>query len=59
MTADLSANITSYKRSEVATERELSFILDLLVEIIRGFVAMKASGSEKLIGIVDCATRAC
>ncbi len=52
MTADLSANITSYKRSEVATERELSFILDLLVEIIQGFVAMKASGSEKLIGIV-------
>ena len=29
-----------------------SFILDQLVEIIRGFVAMKASGSEKLIGIV-------
>lgn len=52
MTADLCANITSYKRSEVATERELGVILDILVEIIRGFVATKASGSEKLIGIV-------
>jgi predicted NBD/HSP70 family sugar kinase len=52
MTADLCANITFYKRSDVATERGLGFILDLLAEIIRGFVAMKASGSEKLIGIV-------
>jgi len=52
MTADLCANITSYKRSEVATEKGLGAVLDLLVEIIRGFVVMKASGSEKLIGIV-------
>jgi N-acetylglucosamine repressor len=52
MTADLCANITYYRRSEVTTDRELGFILDMLVEIIRGFVAMKAGGSEKLIGIV-------
>lgn len=52
MTADLSANITYYKKSDVTTERELGFILDLLAEIIQGFVAMKASGIEKLIGIV-------
>jgi predicted NBD/HSP70 family sugar kinase len=52
VTADLCADITYHKRSEVASERDLHFILDLLVEIIRGFMAMKASGSEKLIGIV-------
>jgi N-acetylglucosamine repressor len=52
MTADLCANITYYQKTEVTTERELGFILDLLVEIIRRFMAMKAGGSEKLIGIV-------
>ncbi len=52
VTADLCANITSYKKSEVSSERDLHFILDLLVDVIRGFVAMKASGSERLIGIV-------
>jgi predicted transcriptional regulator len=49
MTADLCAAITCYTRSEVTTERELDFILDLLVEIIRGFVAMKASGAKSLL----------
>ncbi len=52
VTADLCADITYYKRQEVAAERDLDFILVQLVEIIRGFVAMKASSSEKLVGIV-------
>jgi predicted NBD/HSP70 family sugar kinase len=52
VTADLCADITYFKKSEVSSERDLHFILDLLVDVIRGFVAMKASGSEKLIGIV-------
>ncbi len=52
MTADLCANITHYQKTEVTRERELGSVLDLLVEIIRGFTAMKAGGSEKLIGIV-------
>jgi predicted NBD/HSP70 family sugar kinase len=51
-TTDLCADITYYKRSEVASERDLQLILNMLVELIRGFVAMKASSSEKLIGIV-------
>lgn len=52
MTADLCSNITFYKKTEVTVERALSVILGVLVEIIRAFVAMKAGGSEKLIGIV-------
>jgi len=52
MTADLCSNITFYKKTEVTVERALNVILGMLVEIIRAFVAMKAGGSEKLIGIV-------
>ena len=52
VTADLCADITYYRRFEVTAERGLDFILDQLVEIVRGFVAMKASSSERLIGIV-------
>jgi predicted NBD/HSP70 family sugar kinase len=52
VTADLCADITYYKRFTVASERGLDLILDQLVEIIRGFVAMKSSSSERLIGIV-------
>jgi predicted NBD/HSP70 family sugar kinase len=52
VTADLGADITYYRKLEVTTERSLDFILGQLVEIIRGFVAMKASSAEKLIGVV-------
>ncbi|MGA2379397.1 MAG: ROK family transcriptional regulator, partial [Spirochaetia bacterium] len=52
VTADLGADITYYRKLEVTTERGLDFILGQLVEIIRGFVAIKASSSEKLIGVV-------
>ncbi len=52
VTADLGADITYYRKLEVTAERGLDFILGQLVEIIRGFVAMKASSSEKLIGVV-------
>lgn len=51
-TTDLSAEITSYKMQEVAAERGRDFILGQLAEVIRGFVAMKASSSEQLIGVV-------
>ncbi len=50
--ADLGLDITSYKKHDVTAERGLDSILDRIVEIIRGFAAMKASGSEKLIGVV-------
>ena len=49
---DLAADITYYKKQEVPADRGLSSILGQLSELIRGFVAMKASSSEKLIGIV-------
>ncbi len=52
VTADLCADITNNKRFEVASERGLDIVLDRLVEIIRGFVAMKSGSSERLIGIV-------
>jgi len=52
VTANLSAEITHLKKLEVTTERELTFILGQLVDMIRGFTAMKASSGEKLIGIV-------
>ena len=52
VTTDLGADITHYRKLEVATERSLDFVLRQLAELIRGFVAMKASSSEKLIGIV-------
>jgi predicted NBD/HSP70 family sugar kinase len=51
VTADLGADITYYRKLEVTAERGLDFILGQLVDIIRGFVAMKASSSEKLIGV--------
>jgi predicted NBD/HSP70 family sugar kinase len=49
---DLAADITYYKKQEVLGERGLESILGRLEELIRGFVAMKASSSEKLVGIV-------
>jgi len=49
---DLGSDITSYKKQDVTAERGLDSIIGRLVEIIRGFAAMKASGSEKLIGVV-------
>lgn len=52
VTTDLGAEITYYRKLEVTAERGLDFILGQLVELIRGFVAMKASSSEKLIGVV-------
>jgi predicted NBD/HSP70 family sugar kinase len=52
VTTDLGADITYYRNLEVTTERGLDFILGQLVEIIRSFVEMKASSSEKLIGVV-------
>ncbi len=52
VTTDLCADITFYKRHEVASERDLDSILVQLVEIIRGFVAMKASSSDKFLGVV-------
>ena len=48
---DLAADITYYKKQDV-DDRSLDAILGALVELIRGFVAMKASSEEKLIGIV-------
>jgi len=52
VTTDLGAEITYYRKLEVASERGLDFILGQMVELIRGFVAMKASSGEKLIGVV-------
>ena len=49
---DLAADITYYKKQEVPEDRGLDSILGQLVELIRGFVAMKASSPEKLVGIV-------
>lgn len=51
-TTDLGADITYYKKQDVTTERGLDSILGRLVEVIRGFVAMKANGSEQLISVV-------
>jgi predicted NBD/HSP70 family sugar kinase len=52
VTTDLLGDITHYKKHQVVLERSLPFIINLLVEIVRGFVGMKAGTSEKLIGIV-------
>jgi predicted NBD/HSP70 family sugar kinase len=52
VTADLCSDITFYRKVEVTAERGLEFILGQLAEIIRGFVATKASSAEKLIAIV-------
>jgi predicted NBD/HSP70 family sugar kinase len=49
---DLAADISYYKKQEVAGERGLDLVLGQLVGLIHGFVAMKASTSEKLIAIV-------
>ena len=51
-TTDLGADITFYKKEGVTAERGLDSILARLVDIIRGFVAMKANGAEQLIAVV-------
>jgi predicted NBD/HSP70 family sugar kinase len=51
-TTDLGPDITHYRKEEVTGERGLDFILGRLVEIIRGFAAMKTGGSEKLVAVV-------
>lgn len=52
VTTDLAADITSSRKLDVTTERELSFILGQLVDLIRGFAAVKAPTGERLVGIV-------
>ncbi len=52
VTTDLAADITSSRKLDVTTERELSFILGQLVDLIRGFTAVKAPTGERLVGIV-------
>ena len=49
---DLACDVTYYKKQEVPEDRDLDSVLGQLVELIRGFVAMKASSPEKLVGIV-------
>jgi predicted NBD/HSP70 family sugar kinase len=51
-TTDLGADITYYKKQDVTSERGLDSILGRLVEVIRGYVAMKSNGTEQLIGVV-------
>lgn len=48
---DLAANITSLKKLEVTTRRDLPFILGQLADLIRGISGLKAGTREKLIGI--------
>jgi len=49
---DLTADITCQKKQGAPEDRGLDSILGQLVDLIRGFVAMKASSPEKLVGIV-------
>ncbi len=49
---DLAADITYYKKQETPADRGLPSILGRLAELIREFVAMKASSAEKLVAIV-------
>jgi predicted NBD/HSP70 family sugar kinase len=51
VTSDLRAEITFYRKTKLEGERDLGKIMSLLVDAIRGFVAMKAPTGEKLIGI--------
>ena len=51
-TTDLGSDITFYRKQDVTAERGLDSILARLVDIIHGFVAMKASGGEQLIAVV-------
>ncbi len=51
VTTDLRAEITYYNKVKIGEERSLERIVALLVETIRGFVAMKAATGEKLIGL--------
>jgi predicted NBD/HSP70 family sugar kinase len=48
---DLCAEITFHKAMKLDKDRSLSGVMSLLVETIRGFVAMKAAAGERLIGI--------
>ena len=50
--ADLASDITYYKKQETPADRSLESILGRLAELVRGFVAMKASSSEKLVAVV-------
>ena len=51
VTTDLKAEISYYQKTKLDENRSLERIIDLLVETIRSFVAMKAASGEKLIGI--------
>ena len=52
VTTDLAGDITSYRKQEVPLDRGLESILGLLAELVRGFMATKAGGTEKLIAVV-------
>ncbi|HUI70183.1 MAG TPA: ROK family protein, partial [Spirochaetia bacterium] len=52
VTTDLAADITGFRKIEVGAERDLSFILGKLAELIGGFTTAKAASGEKLIGVV-------
>ena len=49
---DLAGDITCCKRQEAPSDRGLESVLGRLAELVFGFVAMKASSSEKLVAIV-------
>ncbi len=52
VTTDLSADVTSRRQMGVTAERDLSFILGKLAEMIGDFTAGKAGTGENLVGIV-------
>ena len=52
VSTDLAADITSLKKLEITTQRDLPFILGQLADLIHGISSMKAGTAEKLIGIV-------
>ena len=49
---NLALDITYHMKQDVPADRGLESVLGLLTELIRGFVAMKASSGEQLVGIV-------
>ena len=50
VSTDLAADITSLKKLEITTQRDLPFILGQLADLIHGISSMKAGTAEKLIG---------